>query len=172
MLLQLIEVPLSDDFTDLMPTYALVWSRCTGTGFLLCRRRRGVCPGRPRASSCPPPPHCLTPLSPVPSRFALSQQVLHCREASHPFLDGIPTHGPPAVATSRSRSGCGERGRRGDCTVCMYVEPIEVYAWRVHDVHVFACETACVRKCKPVDDRTITIPQQASVNEPTLKCEM
>ena len=61
----------------------------------------------------------------------------------------------------------------GDCTVCiMYVEPIEVYAWRVHDVHVFACETACVRKCKPVDDRTITIPQQASVNEPTLKCEM
>ena len=29
----------------------------------------------------------------------------------------------------------------GDCTVCMYVEPIEVYAWRVHDVHVFACET-------------------------------
>ena len=43
----------------------------------------------------------------------------------------------------------------------LYVEPIEVYAWRVHDVHVFACETACVRKCKPVDDRTITIPQQA-----------
>ena len=75
---------------------------------------------------------------------------------------------------SRSRSGCGEAGGRGDCTVhvCMYVEPIEVYAWRVHDVHVFACETACVRKCKPVDDRTITIPQQASVNEPTLKCEM
>ena len=79
-----------------------------------CRenRRLHLFPGRPRASSCPPPPHCLTPLSPVPSRFALSQQVLHCKEASRSFLDGMPTHGPPAVATSRSRSGCGEAGGR------------------------------------------------------------
>ena len=33
---------------------------------------------------------------------ALSQQVLHCKEASHSFPDGIPTHGRPPVATSRA----------------------------------------------------------------------
>ena len=56
-LLQRMGVPLSHDFTDLLPTYALVWCRCTGTGFFLCRRRDKKLPTeKTGASLCPPPP--------------------------------------------------------------------------------------------------------------------
>ena len=68
---------------------------------------------------------------------------------------------------------CEDQYACGLGTGCTCTEPVEVYAWRVHDVHVLASlhATGAVVKCnckQPVNDDYHTA---ASEREPTLKCE-